>query len=76
VRWLRSSLDAAQGKAPQDSPNDFFDTELVRMVEEFQRKHRLNVDGVAGVQTQMVLDTLTNTDGAPLLIARNAEGTS
>jgi general secretion pathway protein A len=76
VRWLRSSLDAAQGKPPQDSPNDYFDAELVRMVEEFQRKHRLNVDGVAGVQTQMVLDTLTNTDGAPLLIADNAEGTS
>jgi general secretion pathway protein A len=76
VRWLRSSLDAAQGKSPQDSPNAYFDAELVRMVEEFQRKHRLNVDGVAGVQTQMVLDTLTNTDGAPLLIARNAEGTS
>jgi general secretion pathway protein A len=76
VRWLRSSLDAAQGKPPQDSPNDYFDEELVRMVQEFQRKHRLNVDGVAGVQTQMVLDTLTNTDGAPLLLPRNAEGTS
>ena len=73
---MRSSLDAAQGNAPQDAPNDYFDAELVRMVEEFQRKHRLNVDGVAGVQTQMVLDTLINTDGAPLLIGRNAEGTS
>ena len=31
------------------------------MVEDFQRQHRLNVDGIAGVQTQIVLDTLNNT---------------
>ena len=30
------------------------------MVEDFQRQHRLNVDGIAGVQTQIVLDTLNN----------------
>ena len=28
------------------------------------------IDGIAGVQTQIVLDTLTNTGGAPLLIAQ------
>lgn len=74
VRWLRNSLEVAQGRPPQEAPNDFFDEELVRMVEDFQRKHRLNVDGVAGVQTQMVLDTLNNAAGAPLLIAH--EGAS
>ena len=40
------------------------------MVEDFQRQHRLNVDGIAGVQTQIVLDTLSNTAGAPLLVAQ------
>jgi hypothetical protein len=39
------------------------------MVEDFQRQHRLNVDGIAGVQTQIVLDTLNNSGGAPLLVA-------
>ena len=41
------------------------------MVEEFQRQNRLDVDGIAGVQTQIVLDSLGNAGGAPLLIARS-----
>jgi general secretion pathway protein A len=46
-------------------------------VEDFQRSHRLTVDGIAGVQTQIVLDTLSNTAGAPLLIAQTGgPGTS
>ena len=49
-----------------DTASDYYDEELVRMVEDFQRQHRLNVDGIAGVQTQIVLDTLNNTRGAPL----------
>lgn len=66
VRWLRQSLNSLQGRG--DSPaSDFYDAELVRMVEDFQRQHRLNVDGIAGVQTQMVLDTLSSTLGGPLL---------
>jgi hypothetical protein len=43
------------------------------MVEEFQRQHRLNVDGIAGVQTQIVLDTVTNSAGAPLLVAQTQD---
>ncbi len=70
VRWLRESLNTAHGRAKDDNSSDYYDQELVRMVEEFQRQHRLNVDGIAGVQTQIVLDTLNNTSGAPLLIAQ------
>jgi general secretion pathway protein A len=76
VRWLRNSLEVAHGRPPHETPNDYYDDELVRMVEDFQRKHRLHVDGVAGVQTQMVLDTLNNPEGAPVLIAQSAEGAS
>jgi len=43
------------------------------MVEDFQRQHRLNVDGIAGVQTQIVLDTLNNSNGAPLLVAQTRD---
>ena len=70
VRWLRSSLNTVHGRSDEASSSDYYDEELVRMVEEFQRQHRLNVDGIAGVQTQIVLDTLNNTSGAPLLVAQ------
>jgi general secretion pathway protein A len=70
VRWLRDSLNTAHGKAKDGNASDVYDEELVRMVEEFQRQHRLNVDGIAGVQTQIVLDTVTNSTGAPLLVAQ------
>jgi general secretion pathway protein A len=73
VRWLRHSLNSLQGRADKSVTSDFYDDELTRMVEDFQRQHRLNVDGIAGTQTQIVLDTLNNPAGAPLLIAREAE---
>jgi general secretion pathway protein A len=74
VRWLRQSLNTAQGRASAGKPSDVYDQELVRMVEDFQRQHRLNVDGIAGVQTQIVLDTLNNSAGAPLLMAQTSGG--
>ncbi len=70
VRWLRESLNTAHGRAKDGSSSDYYDEDLVRMVEEFQRQHRLNVDGIAGVQTQIVLDTLINSANAPLLVAQ------
>ncbi|HMN45182.1 MAG TPA: AAA family ATPase [Povalibacter sp.] len=69
VRWLRRSLNSLQGQ-PDRSASDVYDQELVKMVEDFQRRHRLNVDGIAGVQTQIVLDTLSNKVGGPLLLAQ------
>ena len=69
VRWLRHSLNSLDGKAAESVTNDYYDEELTRMVEDFQRRHRLRVDGIAGIQTQIVLDTLNNPAGAPLLIA-------
>ena len=73
VRWLRDSLNTAHGRAKDGNSSDVYDEELVRMVEDFQRQHRLNVDGIAGVQTQIVLDTLNNSNGAPLLVAQAQE---
>jgi general secretion pathway protein A len=73
VRWLRESLNTAHGGAKGGNSSDFYDEELVRMVEDFQRQHRLNVDGIAGVQTQIVLDTVNNSTGAPLLVAQTQD---
>ncbi len=70
VRWLRQSLERVRG-APASATEaaDFYDSGLVRLVEDFQRQHRLTVDGIAGLQTQMVLDTALALPGTPLLSA-------
>ncbi|MCX7054415.1 MAG: peptidoglycan-binding protein, partial [Proteobacteria bacterium] len=67
VRWLRDNLRAAQGLPEARPVNDFYDEELTQLVQDFQRTHRLNADGVAGVQTQIVLDTVLNPSGSPTL---------
>jgi general secretion pathway protein A len=68
VRWLRESIRAAQG-LPAVPGGDVYDQELVGLVQDFQRQHRLAVDGVAGAQTQIVLDTALNATGSPTLVA-------
>jgi general secretion pathway protein A len=73
VRWLRDSLRAAQG-LPSAPGGDFYDEELVRLVQDFQRQHRLAVDGVAGVQTQIVLDTVLSATGSPTIVLQPAGG--
>lgn len=70
VRWLRESLNSLQGKRSDAEISDYYDEELTRMVEDFQRRYRLHVDGIAGIQTQIVLDSLNNPAGAPLLVAQ------
>jgi general secretion pathway protein A len=70
VRWLRDSLRAAQGLPAAPPGSDVYDDELVQLVQEFQRQHRLAVDGVAGVQTQIALDTALNATGSPTIAAR------
>ncbi len=67
VRWLHDNLRAAQGLPEARPASDFYDEELTRLVQDFQRTHRLNADGVAGVQTQIVLDTVLNPSASPTL---------
>jgi general secretion pathway protein A len=67
VKWLRENLRSAQGLPPAGATSSVYDDELTRLVMDFQRRHRLNADGVAGVQTQIVLDTVLNPSGSPTL---------
>ncbi|HEX4152847.1 MAG TPA: AAA family ATPase [Steroidobacteraceae bacterium] len=67
VRWLRRSLNALHGAASDPALDDVYDQGLAIAVQNFQREHRLNVDGVAGLQTQVVLDTALAEPGSPLL---------
>jgi general secretion pathway protein A len=74
VRWLRHSLEKVRGVASTAEPADVFDDQLVRLVEDFQRAHRLNVDGIAGMQTQLALDTALRDPRTPFLQAASAPG--
>ena len=66
VRWLRDSLRRVNG-LPAESGSDQFDAPLAALVEDFQRRHRLAVDGIAGVQTQVALDAALNDTTTPFL---------
>jgi general secretion pathway protein A len=71
VKWLRDGLRAAQG-LPAAPGSDAYDADLTRLVQDFQRQHRLVVDGVAGVQTQIVLDTVIRATGSPTIVSQTA----
>ena len=74
VRWLRRSLYALQGAASDPEHGDVYDEELAIAVQNFQRDHRLIVDGIAGIQTQVVLDTALADPGSPLLLPNAPRG--
>lgn len=68
VAWLRNSLAAIdQRYASSDSDADVFDAELEQIVRLFQRDHRLDVDGLAGKQTQIIINSLLAVEGTPRL---------
>jgi general secretion pathway protein A len=74
VRWLRRSLNALQGDASDPETGDVYDQELATAVQNFQREHRLSVDGIAGLQTQVMLDTALAEPGSPLLLPNAPRG--
>jgi len=72
VKWLRDSLRRVNGLPAEEMQDDRFDATLVTLVEDFQRKNRLAVDGIAGVQTQVALDAALADAATPFL--RNGAG--
>jgi len=69
VAWLRESLAAIDERyraEPLDSTQ--FDERLDARVRDFQRDHRLDVDGLAGAQTQIIINSLLAPDGSPRLV--------
>jgi general secretion pathway protein A len=74
VRWLRQSLERVQGVTAGQEVSDVFDAELSQLVMEFQRQHRLAVDGIAGIQTQIVLASAVAGPDSPLLSAGAPHG--
>ena len=69
VRWLRRSLQRLHGVADNAPVSDLFDAELGALVRDFQRRHQLAVDGIAGVRTQIAVAGALGAPDTPLLSA-------
>jgi len=68
VVWLRDSLASIDARYATSNPESGnFDAELGQVVRAFQRDHRLDVDGLAGPQTQIIINSLLAGDGTPRL---------
>jgi len=68
VVWLRQSLAAIDPQyraEPFDS--NIYDDALAQQVRAFQRDQRLDVDGLAGKQTQIIINSLLESDNTPRL---------
>jgi general secretion pathway protein A len=74
VRWLRQSLQRVEGAHSDGPVSDVFDADLSKLVRDFQRQHRLTVDGIAGVQTQIVLASAVAPADSPFLYLADAHG--
>jgi general secretion pathway protein A len=74
VRWLRQSLQRVEGGHSDGPVSDVFDADLNKLVRDFQRQHRLTVDGIAGVQTQIVLASAVAPPDSPFLYLADAHG--
>jgi general secretion pathway protein A len=74
VRWLRQSLQRVEGARSDGPVSDVFDADLSKLVRDFQRQHRLTVDGIAGVQTQIVLASAVAPADSPFLYLADAHG--
>lgn len=69
VVWLRKSLSEINlSYSTASLDNDTYDAELAGIVEKFQRDYRLAVDGLAGKQTLIIINSLLGTDGTPRLM--------
>ena len=67
VLWLRQSLAKIYGEPIAPAASDVYDSALQERVRQYQRERRLAVDGIAGTQTQVVINTELDIPGSPLL---------
>jgi general secretion pathway protein A len=74
VRWLRRSLNTLKGEATGLGHSDLYDQQLAVAVQNFQREHRMNADGIAGIQTQVVLEAALADPDSPLLLPQAPQG--
>jgi len=70
VIWLRQSLTALDSTGPVTvSDSEVFDATLKQQLMDFQRRNRLEADGLAGQQTQIIINSRLGLDDRPSLSA-------
>jgi len=70
VAWLRQSLAAIDPRYRGTAfDSDIYDADLEQKVRMFQRDHRLDIDGLAGRQTQIIINSLLASDDTPRLVS-------
>jgi len=74
VRRLREQLSHWLGKGEPPAASEDFDEDLMQQVEQFQRASRLAVDGIAGIETQVALDSAIAPPDSPLLAPPASSG--
>jgi general secretion pathway protein A len=74
VLHLRQELTHLTGKSVPVNASDVYDGELSQLVRDFQRAHRLTADGVAGVQTLVVLNSALAQPDSPQLASLPEHG--
>jgi general secretion pathway protein A len=74
VLQLRQQLARVTGKPAPAGASDVYDGELSQLVRDFQRAHRLTADGVAGVQTLVVLNGALAKPDSPQLASLPEHG--
>jgi general secretion pathway protein A len=67
VRWLRESLAKILDEPLASADPDLFDDGLAERVREFQRRQRLEVDGIVGTRTIIALQSLLGSPDVPML---------
>ena len=68
VIWLRQSLANIDDSYISDAiDSDEYDSNLQNIVRQFQKDNRLEVDGLAGQQTLILVNSLIESDGTPRL---------
>jgi general secretion pathway protein A len=74
IRQLRQELTRLTGKTAPADASDVYDGELSQLVRDFQRAHRLTADGVAGMQTLVVLNGALAKPDSPQLASLPEHG--
>ncbi len=75
VQWLRSRLDQFDGQNSAEEPGAArFDEALEARVRQFQRDNGLQVDGIVGAQTMLLLNNLKPLPGTPTLSTNREAG--
>jgi general secretion pathway protein A len=74
IRELRQDLARLTGKTAPVDVSDVYDGELSQLVRDFQRAHRLTADGVAGMQTLVVLNSALAKPDSPQLASLPEHG--